>query len=489
MSLFGKPSVAKLKAKGDRDGLVKALSMPDPKVRRTAAEALSSLGWSPQTDEQRLDFLVASGSWGEITELGRAKPQLLVERFLNEARQHLGKKVELPGIPVRFVGGGVTPDYDGQLDEPSTPTGTDIRCLFVSAFRDIGEPAVAPLVAALDDEDADRSSHASWALIEIGEAALDPLIARYMPIWSDGSLSATSVATTALAAKRSRERGGQGFVSHLHRYVGRGGFEVPGFVASLAGERDEYAAWQDEVVDSSPEDVPESYDGRCCTVAEAEQALSEQNPEEQTQPDSRSRQEQVEAGRGRRGDGTILGDLISKGLYKPQAGSEKIGYFDPETAPFRDFPNGKTGLLQGPLADELIQAIPARREAFGDMLDGSGDLAVDLAIKLELSSTRQVMDVFLQLVNDKAVGQFLLVTTTMPFFLTYITGKRVIVAEVYHELKLNALANLLLTDPSFASIHSVSAFEAEAASLLDKRKGEVEEKKQWAIDVQKSGGA
>ncbi len=188
----------------------------------------------------------------------------------------------------------------------------------------------------------------------------------------------------------------------------------------------------------------------------------------------------------RRGDGTILGDVISKGVYKPQAGSERIGYFNPEIDPFRTFPNGKTGLRHGSMADQLIQMIPASRGAYGSMLDESGDIAVDLAIKLRLSSIRQVSDTFQQLVKKEAVSQFLIVTTTMPFFLMYSTRKVIILAEVDHELKLNALAHLLLKDPSFSSVHSVPAFEAKATSLLDERKQEVEEKKQWAIDLQKS---
>jgi hypothetical protein len=211
-----------------------------------------------------------------------------------------------------------------------------------------------------------------------------------------------------------------------------------------------------------------------------------QEQAKQTQPDSKPRQEQAKAGRGRRGDGTILGDVISKGIFKPLAGSEAIGYFNPEIAPFRNFPNGKTGLLQGPMADQLIQTIPASRGIYGSMFDESGDIAVDLAIKLRLSSTRQVLDTFIQLAKREAVSRFLMVTTTMPFFLTYSTGKVIVMAEVDDELKLNSLAHLLLKDQSFSSVHSVSAFEAKATSLWDERKQEVEEKKQWVIDLQKS---
>jgi hypothetical protein len=138
------------------------------------------------------------------------------------------------------------------------------------------------------------------------------------------------------------------------------------------------------------------------------------------------------------------------------------------------------------MADQLIQMIPASAGVYGSMFNESGDIAVDLAIKLGLSSTRQVLDTFGQLVKREAVSNFLMVTTTMPFFLTFSTGKVIVLAEVDLELKLNALAHLLLKDRSFSSVRSISAFEAKATSLWGERKQEVEEKKRWAIDLQKS---
>jgi hypothetical protein len=206
------------------------------------------------------------------------------------------------------------------------------------------------------------------------------------------------------------------------------------------------------------------------------------NVRDQTQFDSKSRQ-------GRRGDGTVLGGMIVKGVYNDKAGTEKIGYFDPATDPFRTYPNGKTGLLQGPMANILIQSIPAARGVYGSMFDDSGDISVNLGIKLGLSSTSEVLNAFHRLVGKEPgskVDNFLLVTTSMPFFLTYSIGKVTVSGEVALEINLNALANLLLNDPAFSFVHSISEFESKAASLLDERKAEVEEKKQWAIDLQKS---
>lgn len=50
--------------------------------------------------------------------------------------------------------------------------------------------------------------------------------------------------------------------------------------------------------------------------------------------------------------------------------------------------------------------MPASREVFGSMVDKSGDTAVDLAVKLGLSSTKQVLDTFLQLVKREAVSLY-----------------------------------------------------------------------------------
>lgn len=185
----------------------------------------------------------------------------------------------------------------------------------------------------------------------------------------------------------------------------------------------------------------------------------------------------------RRNDGTVLGELIAKGLLTPRAGSEKFGHFDPATAPFRTFPNGKTGLMQGPMADLLIQTIPASRSIFGSQFDDNQDLSVTLALKLGLSSTKAALDAFQAVVQKDATAKYLIVTTTMPFFLTYDTDRVVVVAEVEHELKLNALANLLLNDPAFSTVASVTSFEAIAESLFTQRKDQVEQKKRWAEEL------
>lgn len=186
----------------------------------------------------------------------------------------------------------------------------------------------------------------------------------------------------------------------------------------------------------------------------------------------------------RKADGTVLGDLIKKGVCVPNAGMKSIGRFDPACAPFRTFLNGKTGLVAGQLADQLLGMLAEPGVSNAMMMMGSscqsGDLAVELGRRLGLRSCQAVLETFQNLAKDEAISSYLIVTTTMPFHLTYATDKVIVVAEVEHELQLNALANLLLNDAEFVRVDSPQVFRQKAAGLFELRKEEVERMKQWA---------
>ena len=199
---------------------------------------------------------------------------------------------------------------------------------------------------------------------------------------------------------------------------------------------------------------------------------------------------------GRGSDGSILGDLISKEAYLPQAGCEPIGYFSPACAPFRTFPNGKTGLIGGTEADQQMQLRRAAWDTFGGMFSSSGNRTVDMVVRLcdklafistsFISGSQSALETLPKELNEGSTGDFLLVTTSMPFFLTYSKRQPTVVAEVDLELKLNALANLLLNDPAFKGITCLKDFSDNLKTLMTDRKEEFEAKKQWAIEFQKS---
>jgi hypothetical protein len=221
--------------------------------------------------------------------------------------------------------------------------------------------------------------------------------------------------------------------------------------------------------------------------------------------ESRPRESTTSNHQGRSSDGTILGIAIAKGTYRTQAGSEKIGYFDPNTLAFCTLPGGKVTLFIDD-SGSSIKVLKTMEEAKSDpfvlsVLDTMFPSTKDksnlnsvplIGLKLRLSSAVEILGSFLSLTSiteEKEIVEFLMVTTCMPFFIIYSVGTVIVISEVAQELMLNALANLLLNDPYFQDVTSVESFRMKARSLLQRRRSEYEMKKQWAIDFQKSRGA
>lgn len=184
------------------------------------------------------------------------------------------------------------------------------------------------------------------------------------------------------------------------------------------------------------------------------------------------------------GDGTALGDAILQGRYLPEAGSESIGYFDPGIAPFRVLSDGRIGLLYDPKWDQMLSEIQAEQAK----LRASGGIVYDqpieesllgrfaalaIAIKLGLPTIKEVVNVFESILENEAIATFLAGTTTNHFFFKYTDGAVWFSQEVASEIILNSLANILLKDPEFASIHSVAEFESKAVFMLERRKHEM----------------
>jgi hypothetical protein len=187
----------------------------------------------------------------------------------------------------------------------------------------------------------------------------------------------------------------------------------------------------------------------------------------------------------RAGDGTFLGEAIHKGQILPQAGNEKIGYFDPSIAPFRSLLIGKVAMVHEAKWDQMAATIRDKRdelrasgEAVDDRLIDDSLLpkftALAIAIQLGLDSMVDVANSFNELIENERARAFITGTTVAPFFTKYSVGNVGWWSnEVAYELTLNSFANLLLTDPEFAPIHTIKAFETKLSALLDERKDEV----------------
>ena len=81
--------------------------------------------------------------------------------------------------------------------------------------------------------------------------------------------------------------------------------------------------------------------------------------------------------------------------------------------------------------------------------------------------------------------QILTVSTSMPFFLACAKGQAVVVTEVDLELKLNALVNMVVNDPSFSRVKSSSDLQQVLARLPDERREEIEAHKAQAAQILK----
>lgn len=175
MGLFGPPNIEKLKAKGDVEGLIKALSYKDPEIRKEAIEVLGKIN-NPDAVEPLIQALKDEYwgvRWYAVRALGKiGEPavggliQALKNRFEDiprEAAEALGK-----------IGEPAVESLIKALDDKDEYT----RGKAAVVLGEIGtKKAVVPLINALSDKDKYVRKTASQALGKIGDPkAVDPLI-------------------------------------------------------------------------------------------------------------------------------------------------------------------------------------------------------------------------------------------------------------------------------------------------------------------------
>jgi HEAT repeat protein len=206
MPLLGSPDVAKLKARQDVKGLIKALSHRDGKVREGAALALGGI-----RDVRAVDPLVAALGDAENTDVRRAAARALGEigdrraiapliARLRDADEYVRERAATALDQV-----GWQPDSDelvaaywaakGQWDQVAAigapavgllvasikatpPWKPEVRAIIAALEKVSDARAVEPLVAALDDEAPLVRQAVAAALGQIGDVrAIEPLIA------------------------------------------------------------------------------------------------------------------------------------------------------------------------------------------------------------------------------------------------------------------------------------------------------------------------
>ena len=174
--------------------LVDDLMYPSAGMRKTAAEALDRLAWSPSSDEAAAAYWAAKRDVGKCASFGPAAVAPLAlaagdgDRHTREdAVAALGEI----GDP-RAVGPLIE-----ALKEPKRYEYHDVPVAAVKALGLIGAPAVPPLIEALKDRNTYLRRGVAGALGTIGDPrAVEPLIAAL----DDGSPQLSSVRTTIIEA-------------------------------------------------------------------------------------------------------------------------------------------------------------------------------------------------------------------------------------------------------------------------------------------------
>ncbi|MCK4692019.1 MAG: HEAT repeat domain-containing protein [Anaerolineales bacterium] len=204
MSLFGPPNVEKMKAKEDVKGLIKALGYKkDASVRKTAAVALVEIG------EPAIEPLIAA-----IKEENEDVRQAAVEALVKIGEPAIEPLIAaLKDYSVREGAAGVL----GMMGEPAL------------------ERAVERLIVGLEGEDDDVRGNAIEALTEIGEPAVESLIAAL----SDKSLNVRRIVVSMTLIKADTMEvipHYQDLLAKLNDVLRDKGFTARGAVAGALGE-------------------------------------------------------------------------------------------------------------------------------------------------------------------------------------------------------------------------------------------------------------
>jgi len=172
MGLFGPPNVEKLKAKKDVDGLLEALAHRDESVRRSAAEALGDVG-----DSRTLDPLTAAlqdpatpVAAAAAEALGKIDGDVVAYRLaLASSNIRVPALQALASMARRGNAAAVEVLVRKLQSHPAT------AAFASSALSEIGEPAIGPVVAAVADRKIDATVAAAL-LGRLGGAGVQALV-------------------------------------------------------------------------------------------------------------------------------------------------------------------------------------------------------------------------------------------------------------------------------------------------------------------------
>jgi HEAT repeat protein len=150
--------------------LVQALNDNDSAIRMGAAEALGKLGWQPGNDTERVQYILAKRDWDELTTVGETAAELLIQAL--EDNDWAVRKSAAEALGTIGDARAVEPLIRALHDEYWNVNRAAEKTLSM-----IGEPAIEPLIHALQDNDKKVRASAAGALGRIqNKRAFVPLV-------------------------------------------------------------------------------------------------------------------------------------------------------------------------------------------------------------------------------------------------------------------------------------------------------------------------
>jgi HEAT repeat protein len=142
----------------------------DSRVRRYAAAALDRIGWQPDTQVQKIAYVIAREDWNECVQIGEPAVEPLIT-YLQDASWDV-RSSAADALGEIGDGRAIEPLIDCLHD-----TDSRVRRRAADALGRIGKQAVEPLIACLRDTDSRVRGSAADVLSKIGDQrAIEPLI-------------------------------------------------------------------------------------------------------------------------------------------------------------------------------------------------------------------------------------------------------------------------------------------------------------------------
>lgn len=154
--------------------LIQALKDKEHDVQKGAAKILDKLGWKPGDDKEKAQYLIAKQEWDELAKLGEPAIEPLIQALkddyiLSDAARALGAIRNARAVE----------PLNQALKDNNSNYKYGIRCVLVEALGMIGKPAIEVLIQALKDKHKEVRMEAAYVLDKLSWMPRDDIEKAY----------------------------------------------------------------------------------------------------------------------------------------------------------------------------------------------------------------------------------------------------------------------------------------------------------------------